>query len=178
MSTIDPDTLTLGELIAREPRAADPRPGRDDHATVPSWARFAAPAGALIVAGGLVAAVNSATPFAHGSWLAAYLVLVGGASQVALGVGPLALPVAPPSQRLVRYQLVLWNAGALTVAAGVLAGRLLVVAAGSAALLGALACFVSGARPIGAGRPRLVLAYRVLVGALGASVFVGCGLMA
>jgi hypothetical protein len=42
-------------------------------------------AGALVVVGGIVAAVNSASPFPHGSWLAAYLVLVGGASQVALG---------------------------------------------------------------------------------------------
>src|SRR4051812_49961439 len=38
----------------------------------------------MIVVGGLVAAVNSAAPFAHGSWLAAYLVLVGGFSQSVL----------------------------------------------------------------------------------------------
>ena len=35
---------------------------------------FVTLAGVLIVAGDLVAAVNSAAPFAHGSWLAAYLV--------------------------------------------------------------------------------------------------------
>ena len=39
-------------------------------------------ASALIVAGGLVAAVDGAAPFAHGSWLAAYLVLVGGVAQL------------------------------------------------------------------------------------------------
>lgn len=146
--------------------------------TDPLRARFAASAGALIVAGGLVAAVNSASPFAHGSWLAAYLVLVGGASQVALGLAPLALPVAPPSVRLARSQLVLWNAGALIVPAGVLVGSLAVVAIGSAALLAALACFVAGAQPAGASRPGRVLAYRGLVVVLGTSVFVGCGLMA
>jgi hypothetical protein len=47
--------------------------------------------GELIVAGGIVAAVNSASPFGHGSWLAAYLVLVGGVSQVVLSIGALAL---------------------------------------------------------------------------------------
>jgi hypothetical protein len=43
---------------------------------------FVAVASALIVAGGLVAAVNGAAAFAHGSWLAAYLVLVGGVAQL------------------------------------------------------------------------------------------------
>lgn len=42
-----------------------------------TWA-FTAVARTMIVAGGVVAAINSAAPFAHGSWLAAYLVLVGG----------------------------------------------------------------------------------------------------
>jgi hypothetical protein len=35
-------------------------------------------AGALIAAGCAGAAVNSAAPFGHGSWLAAYLVFAGG----------------------------------------------------------------------------------------------------
>jgi hypothetical protein len=43
---------------------------------------FLAFAGALIAAGGAGAAVNSAAPFGHGSWLAAYLVFVGGVSQI------------------------------------------------------------------------------------------------
>lgn len=140
--------------------------------------RFAASAGALIVAGGLVAAVNSASPFAHGSWLAAYLVLVGGAAQVALGLAPVALPVAPPSSRLVRAQLVLWNSGALIVPAGVLGDSLALVATGSASLLAALCCFVAGARPTGAAGPGGVFAYRALAVVLGISVVVGCGLVA
>jgi hypothetical protein len=52
-----------------------------------STSAFLASSGVLIVAGGAVAAVNSAAPFGHGSWLAAYLVLVGGVSQVVLGPG-------------------------------------------------------------------------------------------
>ena len=86
MST-DPQTLR---------RTTDSR-GRElilDRSTV----MFLTSASVLIVAGGAVAAVNSAAPFGHGSWLAAYLVLVGGVSQGVLGAGRLALQ-APPFTR-------------------------------------------------------------------------------
>jgi hypothetical protein len=79
-------------------------------------ALFAALGAVMIVVGGLVAAINSAAPFDHGSWLAAYLVLVAGVSQIALGLGHLLLPVRPPSARLLRVQLACWNAGTLVVA--------------------------------------------------------------
>jgi hypothetical protein len=62
-----------------------------------STSAFLASSGVLIVAGGAVAAVNSAAPFGHGSWLAAYLVLVGGVSQVVLGAGRLALRAPRPN---------------------------------------------------------------------------------
>jgi hypothetical protein len=64
-----------------------------------STVRFLASASVLIVAGGAVAAVNSAAPFGHGSWLAAYLVLVGGVSQVVLGAGRLAFVRLDPLRR-------------------------------------------------------------------------------
>jgi hypothetical protein len=86
-----------------------------------STSAFLASSGVLIVAGGAVAAVNSAAPFGHGSWLAAYLVLVGGVSQVVLGAGRLALRAPRPTPALLRAQLVLWNLGSLAVPAGVLA---------------------------------------------------------
>lgn len=69
---------------------------------------FAVAAGTMIVAGGLVAAINSAAPFAHGSWLAAYLVLVGGVAQLLLGVGCLVLPEPRLSARLRRAS---WGCG-------------------------------------------------------------------
>ena len=136
-----------------------------------SSAAFALLGGALVVAGGIVAAVNSAAPFAHGSWLAAYLVLVAGISQVLLGVGRLALLVREPPRRLIRAQLLLWNAGSVAVPAGVLGDAALPVTAGSVALLAALACFAAGVRgvPLHAG----VLAYHALIVALAASVIVG-----
>ena len=83
-----------------------------------STSAFLGSAGVLIVAGGAVAAANSAPPFGHGSWLAAYLVLVGGVSQVLLGAGRLALRAPRPSRAVRRAQLVLWNLGSLAVPPG------------------------------------------------------------
>src|SRR6476661_2233030 len=80
----------------------------------------AALGGAAIVAGGLVAAGNSAAPFAHGSWLSAYLVLVAGVSQLVLGIGARALPAHQPPATTTYVQVALWNLGNLAVAAGVL----------------------------------------------------------
>ena len=139
-----------------------------------SSAKFALLGGALVLAGGLVAAINSATPFAHGSWLAAYLVLVAGVSQVLLGVGRLALLVREPPRRLIRAQLLLWNAGSVAVPAGVLGDAALPVTAGSVALLAALACFAAGVRgvPLRAG----AVAYHALIVALAGSVIVGSAL--
>lgn len=137
---------------------------------------FAGVAGVLIVAGGLVAAVNSAAPFAHGSWLAAYLVLVGGVSQFVLGAGRLLLPAPRLSVGLRRAQLGLWNAGIATVAVGVLTDVAALVLTGSAIVLAALGCFAFGSGPGHAGARRGVVLYRVVIGSLAASVLVGSAL--
>lgn len=131
---------------------------------------------ALIVAGGLVAAVDSASPFAHGSWLAAYLVLVGGVAQLALGLGPLLLPAPTFSRRLGRAQLALWNGGTAIVAIGVFTGASAIVVVGSVLVLGALGCFARGAGPArepGRGR---VIAYRLAILVLAVSVVIGIAL--
>lgn len=134
---------------------------------------FAAAAAAMIVAGGFVAAVNGASSFAHGSWLAAYLVLVGGVAQLLLGVGSLALPAPTDSTVLTRAQLGLWNAGTLAVAGGVLADLFGVVLAGSALIVGALGCFARGGGPVREPGRTGVLAYRFLIALLVVSVVVG-----
>lgn len=131
-------------------------------------------AATLITAGGIVAAVNSASPFGHGSWLAAYLVLVGGVSQVLLAGGRLALVRSRRS--LSRARLVLWNFGSLGVPAGVLADRTGLVTAGSVALLCSLALFARGTWQKGSGGRGRFLAYLTVVAALASSVFVGSAL--
>lgn len=134
---------------------------------------FAVLGGAMIVAGGLVAAVNSAAPFDHGSWLAAYLVLVGGVSQILLGLGHLFLPAPKPSARLLHVQLACWNVGNLVVAGGVLADVTAGVMAGSVVLLVALGCFATGAGwERSAARGRLA-AYHAFGLMLAVSVLIG-----
>jgi hypothetical protein len=136
----------------------------------------AALGGAAIVAGGLVAAVNAAAPFAHGSWLSAYLVLVAGVSQLVLGVGARALPVNQSPVTTRHVQVALWNLGNVAVAAGVLGDAAVAVAAGSGALLAALGSFALG---VGRGRRRArrwVVAYHAAIAVLAVSVGIGCAL--
>jgi hypothetical protein len=143
------------------------------HAATPTVGALGAVA---VVAGGLVAAVNSAAPFAHGSWLSAYLVLVAGVSQLVLGFGAQALPVRQPPATTVYVQVALWNLGNLAVAAGVLGDAPAAVAAGSGALLVALGSF---SLCVGRGRRRArrwVVAYHATVASLAVSVGIGCAL--
>jgi hypothetical protein len=141
-----------------------------------STGAFLAAAGSFIVTGGIVAAVDSATPFGHGAWLAAYLVLVGGVSQVTLGPGRLALGLPRQPPRVTRAQLVLWNAGGVLVPAGVLASMPGIVTAGSVALLAALALFATGIRSVPRGHRTRTVGYAILVAGLAVSVVVGSAL--
>jgi hypothetical protein len=141
-----------------------------------STGAFLAAAGSFVVAGGMVAAVDSATPFGQGAWLAAYLVLVGGISQVTLGPGRLVLGLPRQSPRVTRAQLVLWNAGGVVVPAGVLAGVPGIVTAGSVALLAALALFATGIRSARRVQRTRALGYAALLVALAISVAVGSAL--
>jgi len=90
-------------------------------------------AGAVcIVAGGLVAAVTGPLDLDHGSWVAAYLVLVGGVMQYVMGWSR--DPSAPPSGR--GWTAVIgWNVGNALVISGVLSDRTWLVDAGSVLLV-------------------------------------------
>ncbi len=93
---------------------------------------------ALIVAGGLVAAVTSPLALAKGGWLAAYLVLVCGVAQCMLSRqgGSSTGPHAAPGR--LRVRLVGWNAGNALVIVGVLTAMPIVVDVGGIVLLGVL----------------------------------------
>ena len=149
------------------------RVGWPAHRMVGGPAAFATVGAAMVVAGGIVAAINSPAPFAHGSWLAAYLVLVAGVAQVGLGAGRAALPLPARAPRAARAEFGLWNAGNVVVVAGVLLDAPAIVVAGSVALLAALASFAAGTR--GARSPGVAV-YRLAIVGLATSVLVGCAL--
>lgn len=161
------------------------RPDRPDHGLTREDARAALPfavAGtACTVAGGLVAAVTATAPSERGAWAAAYLVLVAGVAQVALGAGQAWLAPSPPAPRLVAAQFTGWNSGNAAVLAGTLLSATPLVDIGGAVLVVALALLVHGTRGARAGgagalaaRRRWSLhAFRLLVVVLLVSVPIG-----
>ncbi len=149
----------------------DPGPSSQWRASAPLLATGAV----SIIAGGLAAAVTGPTGWEHGSWVAAFLVLVAGVAQVGLAVGQAVLAARPATPRAVVVECVLWNAGCLTVIAGTLLSRPVAAAIGSAPLVATLAMSLRTVRdPVS--HPRLTLAYRTLIVMLLASIPVGVAL--
>lgn len=126
-----------------------------------SWPLFSIGAVAVI-AGGLVAAATAPSPSEHGSWAAAYLVLVGGVAQIGLAAGQAALSARPVPGRVIRLEAVSWNVANALVIAGTLTGSNAVVYAGGALLVIALAMFGQGVRE-STNRYWLLYAFRALV---------------
>jgi hypothetical protein len=92
---------------------------------------------ALIVVGGMVAAVTSPVALAKGSWLAAYLVLVCGVAQCVLAREGASTVTDAAAGRL-RLSLVGWNGGNALVIVGVLTAMPIVVDVGGVLLLAVL----------------------------------------
>ena len=116
---------------------------------LPVWSAaspFVAIGAACVVAGGLVAAAVATDPSELGAWAAAYLVLVGGVAQVALGAGLALLASRLPGRRAVAAELAAWNAGNGAVLAGTLLGAAWLADVGGAALVVALALALAGVR--------------------------------
>jgi hypothetical protein len=134
---------------------------------------FAAVGAACVVAGGLVAAATAPAPSEHGSWAAAYLVLVAGVTQVALGVGQALLAPRPPSRRVVTGEITAWNAGNVAVLAGTLLGVAPLVDAGGALLVVALALLTLGVRHQGGRRGWGLRLYRLLIAVVLVSIPIG-----
>jgi hypothetical protein len=103
---------------------------------------------AFVVTALVVGACNALSPFEQGWWLAAFLFLVGGASQFLLGGGQFVVAArrhaAAPARALSWIQLALWNSGTAAVAGADMAHVLPGVAAGSTILIIALVLFLAG----------------------------------
>lgn len=101
---------------------------------------------ACVVAGGLVAAAVAMAPSQLGSWTAAYLVLVGGVAQVALGAGQAMLASPLPGRRAVAAGLAGWNLGNGAVLAGTLLGASWLADVGGVLLAAVLVLALTGIR--------------------------------
>jgi hypothetical protein len=132
-------------------------------ARLPAMRAFVVVGASCVVTGGLTAAVARPTGFAEGSWLAAYLVLVGGVAQVAMGSGQALLARRPPSARLVAAELVVWNVGMVCVVAGTLLPAVALTLLGGIATAAALAAFLKGVHCTCTAAPAVVVrGYRSL----------------
>lgn len=96
---------------------------------------------AAIIAGGIVAAATHPAGWEHGSWAAAFLVLVGGVGQIGLALGQSLLAAFEPTKQRRMLQAVAYDAGAALVIGGTLTTSPLVVTLGSVAMLVALVAF-------------------------------------
>jgi hypothetical protein len=127
-----------------------------------------------IVAAGIVGAAIANHPTKYLVWMIAYLVLVVGASQHALGIGLVRFAPQPPRPGTVWTQWVLLNIGHAGVIAGTLAGLFPLVAAATVPYFVAVAWLALGARP---NEPRSgLLWYRVMIAVLLISSLVGATL--
>lgn len=92
---------------------------------------------ACIVAGGVLAAATAYVTTQKTAWATAYIVLVGGVAQVALGAAVAWLAPAAP-RRTAWWVLAGWNLGNAGVLTGQLAGVLVLTDIGTVTLVAAL----------------------------------------
>ena len=135
------------------------------------WAPFVGIGAACVIAGGLVAAITATSPSEHGAWAAAYLVLVAGVAQVALGLGQAWIAAKPPSGDLTLTELIAFNAGNAAVMTGTLAGLTWLVDIGGAVLAASLGVFLWVTRRGHGGA--VAVAYRALAAFVLVSIPVG-----
>jgi hypothetical protein len=151
-------------MVGTPPQAAS----RRSHAGAP----FVVIGSAWVVAGGLVAAVTAHAPSEHATWAAAYLVLVAGFAQVALGAGQAWLAgQIPPLLPVLASELIAWNAGSAAVLAGTLGGVVSITDAGGVLLIVALALMLRATGRQRSGWP--LRGYRLLIVIVLVSIPVG-----
>lgn len=140
--------------------------------STPRQARVLLVLGALaVVLGGLVAAVTGPFGWTKGSWAAAFLVLVVGVAQYAMGW----MRADVADDRSGWVQVVGWNLGGALVVLGTLVATPLLVDLGSLLLVVALALALrADLRPRPAPRPRaMVVGYRLLLLVMLVSIPIG-----
>ena len=113
-----------------------------------------------------MSAIAASSPSENSSWAVAYLVLVAGVAQIALGAGQSHLAATRPSPRILIAEFVAWNLGNAAVVAGQLLGIPPIIDAGGVLLAVGLALFfrsVRGAVPAEHSTMWMLYVYRVIL---------------
>lgn len=132
--------------------------------------------GAAIIGAGLFAAATAQHPTQPMVWMVAYLVLVVGVVQCALGAGQALLSATAPSAATVWGQWVLLNVGHAGVIAGTLSGSFGLLVAGTVLYDAAVAWLGLAVR---GGQPGIrLIGYWILILAMLASSLAGLALSA
>lgn len=127
---------------------------------------------AVLAGGALAAAIAAPAPTRHGVWAVAYLVLVLGAGQLAIGAGQALLPAVPPSPREAALNATAFNLSGAAIVVGVVTDHVAVFHAGSALLCAVLAWLLYRARR-STRRGWALFAYRFFLAALVVSIPIG-----
>jgi nitrite reductase (NO-forming) len=108
------------------------------------------PAIGFMLAGGLVAIMGVLDVYTGGRWLPLHLLLVGGVSQLVVATSQFFaaafFSTDMPTRQRVRTQLVLWNAGAVLLVAGVQLDSRVLIDAGSTTLAIAIGMVLASLR--------------------------------
>lgn len=133
--------------------------------------------GVIAVAAGVSLAVGAAPMLAaEAGWLTAYLILIAGAAQIALGAGQAWLAAVPVGFERGACEWGAINLGNIGIVAGSLLGSFWIVVAGTAVFVLALALFALGVRRTR--HPRWRIAYAALIVFLAMMALVGLALAA
>ncbi len=124
---------------------------------------FAIIAPVSIIAAGFVSAVTAFSPSYTASWVVAYLILVVGVAQLALGVGQAWLASEEPSKSLVIVEILLFNLANIATIVGTLITSIALVYIGAALFIIALAMFIWGVRISKPGSTLMVYGFRAIV---------------
>lgn len=129
--------------------------------------------GACVVAGGLVSAATAASPGYTASWAVAFLVLVAGAGQLALGLAQAWLVGGRTSRRLIAVEATTFTVANAAILVGTLTASPVLVDAGGGLFIVSLAAFLWGVRGPGPGKKRVLYGFRALIAVLIVSTPIG-----
>lgn len=142
----------------------------------PAWRPFLAAGSACVTVGGVVAAITRPVGFGLGPWTAAYLVLVGGVAQIALGIGQAWLGDRPPTMARVRVEASAWNLGVAVTLLGTWTATAALTTLGGLSLAVALGWFIATTPPSSSKRHWAGAVYRGLALVVLISIPIGLSL--